>query len=362
MERLMIETPSRRYPVYIGEGLRFQAGTLLAPMLEDKSRVLIISDSNTAPLYAETVQEALEPILPVHLYTIEAGEHSKSLEGYERVLTACIECQLDRHSVIIALGGGMTGDLAGFAAATYMRGISFVQMPTTLLAQDSSVGGKTGINHPLGKNLIGAFHQPEAVLYDTGTLASLPDKQWRSGFAEMIKHAFIKDPVLVDRLKAEVQSTEDMKKENLKQFLKESMAVKADIVKEDEKETGVRAYLNFGHTLGHALEKVSGYGDLTHGEAVAAGMIFALKLSNHLQYSNWDVEQEAMWFKKLGYRVDIPAAFDPAKLMETMKNDKKTRDGDLTFVLLEDTGNPCTVKVQESDILHLLSSMKRGDT
>ncbi|MFD2704443.1 3-dehydroquinate synthase [Salibacterium lacus] len=361
VEQLIIDTSSREYPVYIGEGLLHRSADLLASVLEGKSRALIISDSNTAPLYAETVLSSLEPLLPVQLHTLEAGEHSKSLEGYEQVMTACINARLDRHSVIVALGGGMVGDLAGFAAATYMRGISFVQIPTTLLAQDSSVGGKTGINHPLGKNLIGAFHQPEAVLYDTDTLASLPDKEWRSGFAEMIKHGVIKDPDLLARLRMDVQNTEDMKKGSLKQFLKQSMTVKADIVKEDEREAGVRAFLNFGHTLGHALEKASGYKDLTHGEAVAAGMIFAMKVSNYLQYSEWDTAAETAWFKTLGYPVEAPAAFEPAALVETMKSDKKARAGELTFVLAASPGKPFLANVEERDILHLLSEMKKGE-
>ncbi|SFP41782.1 3-dehydroquinate synthase [Salibacterium halotolerans] len=360
MEKLIVDTSSREYPVYIGEGLLHQSADLLAPVLEGKTKALVISDSNTAPLYAETVRTALEPLLPVHLHTLPAGEQSKSLEEYEQVMTACIHAGLDRHSVILALGGGMIGDLAGFAAATYMRGISFVQVPTTLLAQDSSVGGKTGINHPLGKNLIGAFHQPEAVLYDTDTLSSLPDKEWRSGFAEMIKHAFIKDSNLLSRLRTEVQSTEDMKKESLKQFLRQSMTVKADIVKEDERETGVRAFLNYGHTLGHAMEKASGYNNLTHGEAVAAGMIFAMKLSNYLQYSNWDIAYETAWFTALGYPVEAASAFEPAALVETMKNDKKARAGELTFVLASAPERPFLAKVKERDILHLLLEMKKG--
>ncbi|WP_026700953.1 3-dehydroquinate synthase [Salibacterium aidingense] len=360
MEQLHVETPSRSYPVYIGEGIRHQAVRLLEPVLKGKSRVLIFSDANVASLYGAEVKAALEAFHPVSFFSIEAGESSKSLEGYEKGLTACMEEHLDRQSVIIALGGGVIGDLAGFVAATYMRGIAFVQMPTTLLAQDSSVGGKTGINHPLGKNLIGAFYQPEAVIYDTETLVSLPDKEWRSGFAEMIKHAYIKDPEFLAWLKENVQSVDAMKKDTLRRFLKRSIAIKADIVKEDEKESGVRAFLNFGHTLGHALEKVSGYGDMTHGEAVAAGMIFSMKLSNYLQLSDWNIKEEASWLEKLGYDVEAPSAFSPAELMEAIKNDKKVQAGELAFVLVESPGRPFLQKVRESDVLDLLTEMKKG--
>ncbi|RSL33461.1 3-dehydroquinate synthase [Salibacterium salarium] len=359
MEKLLVETPGSTYPVFIGEGIRNNCAELLQPLLSKKSKALIITDSHVNTLYGEDLETNLNSMLPTTLFTIPEGEQSKSIEAYENGLTACIEANLDRKSVIIALGGGVVGDIAGFIAATYMRGISFVQVPTTLLAQDSSVGGKTGINHRLGKNLIGAFHQPEAVVYDTLTLATLSDKEWRSGFAEMIKHAYIKDPEFLSWLKDNVTCMEDMKKNGLLQFLKRSIAIKADIVKEDEKEAGIRAYLNFGHTLGHALEKVSGYGHITHGEGVAAGMIFAMRLSNHLELAHWDIDIEKRWLENLGYPVHAASMQSPEALISAMKTDKKTTAGKLTFVLAEKPGFPFLQTVDESDVLFLLKAEKK---
>ncbi|MDQ0299437.1 3-dehydroquinate synthase [Salibacterium salarium] len=360
MEQLLVETPSLTYPVYIGENIRRDSAELLKPLLSKKSRALIITDSKVGALYGEELEKTLETILPTSLFTLPEGEQSKSIEAYEKGLTACIEENLDRHSVIVAFGGGVVGDLSGFVAATYMRGISFVQMPTTLLAQDSSVGGKTGINHRLGKNLIGAFHQPEAVVYDTKTLETLSDNEWRSGFAEMIKHAYIKDPEFLHWLKSNVSTTEDMKNSKLLQFLKRSISIKAEIVKTDEKEAGVRAFLNFGHTLGHALEKVSGYGQITHGEGVAAGMIFAMRLSNYLELSDWDINNEKKWLQQLGYPIDAPTLYSPETLINAMKLDKKSNAGKLTFVLTEKPGVPFLQTVNESDILFLLKGYKKG--
>ncbi|SFE33973.1 3-dehydroquinate synthase [Alteribacillus iranensis] len=360
MEELVVTTDHTSYPVFIGEGIRHQCSSLLYDILKERSKVLIITDETVAELYADDVVRSVSNALSAGVCKVPSGETSKSMDVYHKVMTACIQEGLDRQSIIIALGGGVIGDLAGFAAATYMRGIPFIQMPTTLLAQDSSVGGKTGINHELGKNLIGAFHQPAAVLYDTETLHTLPDKEWRSGFAEMIKHAYIKDPEFLTWLKENVHSLEDIKDSQLLRFLKRSIAIKAEIVKEDEKESGVRAFLNFGHTLGHAVEKESGYGGMTHGEAVAAGMIFAMKVSNRLGYSKWDVTQEAEWLKALGYPIEAPSQYSSHQLIEVMKNDKKASKGNITFVLLEKPGSPFLETVDERTLAHILEETKEG--
>ncbi|SDH07590.1 3-dehydroquinate synthase [Alteribacillus persepolensis] len=363
MEQLTVHASAQSYPVYIGENVLHQTESLLKEKLAGKSKAMIITDTNVGELYAEDLRLCLDPMLPVCVETVPNGESAKSLASYERLLTACIREGLDRQSIIFALGGGVIGDLAGFVAATYMRGIPFVQVPTTLLAHDSSVGGKTGINHELGKNLIGAFHQPSAVLYDTQTLMTLPDREWRSGFAEMIKHAYINDSEFLQWLKENVRSIEDIKTNKIRPFLKRSIAVKADIVKEDEKEAGVRAYLNFGHTLGHAIEKLAGYnGDVTHGEAVAAGMMFAMRVSNYLGLSNWDVEEEVKWLEALGFPVNIPAGFSAQTFIETMKKDKKATSGQLTFVLVEKPGCPLLKTVEEHLLYELLNNDKRGMT
>ncbi|SDH40760.1 3-dehydroquinate synthase [Alteribacillus bidgolensis] len=363
MKQLTINTSNQSYPVYIGNNILEEAPDLLGSFLDDKSKALIISDTNVSELYGDKLKRILEPILPVSIITVPNGEHSKSMASYEKLLTACIEQGLDRQSVIFALGGGVIGDLAGFSAATYMRGIPFVQVPTTLLAHDSSVGGKTGINHPLGKNLIGAFHQPSAVLYDTGTLTTLPDEEWRSGFAEMIKHAYIQDPDFLHWLKENVKTIADIKTDKIRQFLKRSIAVKAEIVKEDEREAGIRAFLNFGHTLGHALEKTSGYdGQITHGEAVAAGMVFAMRLSNELGISAWNVSEEINWLKSLNYPVEAPSQYSAQKLINAMKKDKKASAGNIKFVLLKEPGRPLLYTIDEKLLIELLTNDQRGMT
>ncbi|WP_240375593.1 3-dehydroquinate synthase [Bacillus piscicola] len=361
MEEVIVATDTTSYPVYIGKGLLRDAAAMLRNVLNGRSKALIVTDETVAPLYGDDLLKSLEVVIPVAMHIVPAGESSKSMAVYEQVLTACMKEGLDRKSIIIALGGGVIGDLAGFAAATYMRGIPFVQVPTTLLAQDSSVGGKTGINHELGKNLIGAFHQPEAVLYDTETLSSLPDKEWRSGFAEMVKHAYIKDPEFLAWLKENVHSEADIKKDHIRGFLKRSISIKADIVKQDEKESGVRAFLNFGHTLGHALEKITGYGELTHGEAVACGMIFAMRVSNELSLSSWDIAEEASWLQALGYPVDAADRFTADELITIMKHDKKANAGDITFVLLREVGQPFLQTVEERLLHSLLTQAGWGD-
>ncbi len=354
MEKFTITTTNDQYDVLIDYGLRHQLDTLCRSILEGRKKALIISDTKVYPLYGEEVKKSLARLLPVAHVTVPNGERAKSLEVYRDLLTTCIEEELDRNSIIIALGGGVIGDIAGFTAATYMRGIPFIQVPTTLLAQDSSVGGKTGINHPLGKNLIGAFHQPSAVVYDIDMLQTLSDKEWLSGFAEMMKHAYIQDPNYLAWLKEHVNTLDDIKKPSIRSSIRRSMKIKATIVEKDEKEAGIRAFLNFGHTLGHALEKVSGYGELTHGEAVACGMLFAMRLSNTLQLSTWDIEEEKAWFQAIGYPVDIVFQYEPEALIEAMRLDKKRTSKGLTFVLLKKAGEPMIQTVKETIVRQLL--------
>lgn len=355
MRKVAIDTTSKAYEVYIEAGIRHSIGKHLETVLSQSvSAVFVISDSKVAPLYLDDVVASFQEKQLVYTEVIESGEASKSFTVYEKVLTKALEYGLDRKSVIVALGGGVVGDLAGFVAATYMRGIRFVQVPTTLLAHDSSVGGKVAINHPLGKNMVGSFHQPEAVFYDTETLYSLPEREWRSGFAEVMKHGFIKDTSFLEWLQREVKSFDQMPVQQLNTLLEQSIAVKALIVSEDERESGVRAHLNLGHTLGHALETELGYGVMTHGEAVVIGIVFALRLSEEVFETNLNVDQYETWFKSLGYQTTLPAHLSTSKLVTTMMKDKKVEAGAIRMVLLSALGQATTKEVSPEMIGRLL--------
>src|SRR5690625_3189001 len=275
MKELFIQTSTHDYTVYVGKGLRYKLNELLP---RDYRDILIITDDVVAPLYLEDFKATLKaPSVTVFEVIIPSGERSKSIEQYYRLQTKALEYNLDRNSLIVALGGGVVGDLAGFVAATFMRGIDYIQVPTTILAHDSSVGGKVAINHELGKNLIGAFYPPRAVIYDIDTLQSLPTHEVRSGYAEIVKEAFIADEKLVDELLT--MRLEQVTEDELIKHLYSGINIKAHIVELDERESYMRMFLNFGHTLAHAIEAELQYGEITHGEAVAIGMLFALRVS-----------------------------------------------------------------------------------
>ncbi|PSL50496.1 3-dehydroquinate synthase [Salsuginibacillus halophilus] len=359
MKTVEITGENFRYEVNIDEGLRFKWPRLFSNEWQSEwTRIMVISDDAVAAHYLDDVIRAAPEETPVSSFIVPSGEQAKSFSWYEEGLTACLTHGLDRNSVILALGGGVVGDLAGFIAATYMRGISFIQMPSTFLAHDSSVGGKTGINHPLGKNMVGAFHQPAGVVYDTSMLQTLPEKEWRSGFSEAVKHGYIQRPAFLSWLKEHVQEMEDLKQADLSEILARSIHVKAGIVREDTFESGVRAFLNFGHTMGHALEKHLGYGKVTHGEAVASGMIYAMTVARHLGYQGLDPEVEADWLKNFGYEPWLFQQFDPQALLEAMKKDKKTEAAEVRMVLLEETGLPIKVPVRDEDLLKCMSEPK----
>jgi 3-dehydroquinate synthase len=235
-----------------------------------------------------------------------------------------------------------------------MRGIPFIQIPTTILAHDSAVGGKVAINHPLGKNMIGAFYQPQAVFYDLNYLYSLPSGEKRSGFSEVIKHALISDREFYHSLYRSIRNLEEISPEDMSSLLSAGIKVKRDIVGQDEKESGVRAYLNFGHTLGHAIEAEAGYGSITHGEAVAIGMVFALRLSLQLHSFPFDIKSFEEWLKELGYATQLPAGLTPVRLLERMKQDKKSVGQDVRFVLLQDIGQPVIQKIGDDILLDSL--------
>jgi 3-dehydroquinate synthase len=338
MESLSVVLGSRTYPIHIGAGLLARA-ELYRPCLAGGGAAIVTSET-VAPLYLATVMQALAGAgAPAIEIVIEDGEQAKRWENVERICDALLAARIGRDGLIVALGGGVVGDLAGFAAAVYQRGIDFVQVPTTLLAQvDSSVGGKTAINHPRGKNMIGAFHQPRAVIADVAALDSLPERELRAGLAEVIKHGLALDEPFTRWLEANMEKLLARDGAALTHAVKRSCELKAAIVAADERESGVRALLNFGHTFGHAIESGAGYGAWLHGEAVAAGMVMASELSmrlGHLQKG--DVERVRDLIRRAGLPVAGPA-LAPERMLELMAVDKKAAKGRVRFIVLEAIG------------------------
>jgi 3-dehydroquinate synthase len=334
MESLSVALGDRTYPIHIGDGILGSA-ELYRPYV-GRGGVAVVTNAVVAPLYLAAVKRATGASAEV---IVADGEDAKSWRGVEQVIDALLAARIGRDGLVVALGGGVVGDLAGFAAAVYQRGVDFVQVPTTLLAQvDSSVGGKTAINHALGKNMIGAFHQPRAVIADIGALNSLPDRELRAGLAEVIKHGFALDAAFVDWLEANVERILRRDPAALTHAVRRSCELKAGIVAEDERESGSRALLNFGHTFGHAIEAGTGYGSWLHGEAVAAGMVMAAELSllmGHLKKS--EVARVRDLLRRAGLPIAGPA-LAPERLIELMAVDKKAAKGKTRFVLLESMG------------------------
>ncbi|MGO4898861.1 3-dehydroquinate synthase [Bacillus sp. GM2] len=338
MKSLQIETASLSYPVFIGGGIRKNAAELLSSLNLPMTKVLLITDEEVDKHYGEELFGLLRSKWPVKKVAVPSGEQAKSIDMFMKLQTEAIQFHLDRSSCIVALGGGVVGDLAGFVASTFMRGIDYVQFPTTLLSHDSAVGGKVAINHPLGKNLIGAFHQPKAVVYDTECLSTLPEKEMRSGLAEVIKHAFIRDEAFLNEL-LKIDSIKAITTGQLSEMVYKGISIKAEVVSQDEREQGIRAYLNFGHTLGHAVEAEYGYGEMTHGDAVALGMQFALFVSEKVLNCPFDRTKIAAWLKSLGYPESVKREVSTEALINRMMNDKKTRGGIIQFVLLDKIGS-----------------------
>jgi 3-dehydroquinate synthase len=328
----------RSYPIHIGSNLISDA-RLYAPHVTGK-RVAVVSNEVVAPLYLDHVRQALAQAgaqsIPV---LIDDGEQAKSWLMLDRVMDVLLAARLGRDSLIVALGGGVVGDLAGFAAAVYQRGIPFIQVPTTLLAQvDSSVGGKTAINHARGKNMVGAFHQPLAVIADVATLDTLPERELRAGIAEVIKHGFILDLPFVAWLEENIAKLIARDRGALEYAVRRSCELKAQIVADDEREAGLRAVLNFGHTFGHAIEAGAGYGKWLHGEAVAAGMVMAAELSTRAGTLR---REDAERVKGLIGRAGLPVRgpnLTIERYLELMQVDKKAADGKVRFVLLDSLG------------------------
>jgi 3-dehydroquinate synthase len=358
MIQQLVKTPLKSYPVYVGPGAIDVLPDFLKNHLKKLTKILVITDENVGKLYLSNVVGSLNDYR-VETMIVPSGETAKTFDIYYECQTAALNYQLDRHSLIIALGGGAVGDLAGFVAATFMRGIPFIQIPTTILAHDSAVGGKVAINHPKGKNMIGAFYQPEAVIYDTDFLSSLPQHERRSGFAEVIKHGLIQDLSFYNWLKDHIVSLNTISEENLVTFLSRGIEIKSTIVSQDEKETGVRAYLNFGHTLGHAIEAELGYGKTTHGEAVLIGMVFALQLSEKHAGLKINSHELLIWLETLGYQTKLPEGLSFDSLIGRMKSDKKSIDGQIRFVLLNEIGSPQIYELSEEEILVALKDFSK---
>jgi 3-dehydroquinate synthase len=331
---------ARSYPVHIGAGLLADAGALLAPVLASP-RAVIVTNSVVGAHWLATLRQSLGNAgVKSEVILVPDGETHKTLATLNDVVTRLLEIKADRSTTVIALGGGVIGDIAGFAAAICQRGLQFVQIPTTLLAQvDSSVGGKTGVNHALGKNMIGTFYQPRTVLIDTECLRTLPDRELAAGIAEVIKYGAIRDRAFFDWLETNLDRLRARDADALTHAIGESCSIKAAIVAADERETGEeRALLNFGHTFGHAIEAGLGYGEWLHGEAVAAGMVMAARLSARCaMIGEPDVARLSTLIERAKLPV-VPPALGPERYLTLMSHDKKVRAGVLRFILLEALG------------------------
>jgi len=337
MRHLSVDLAGRSYDIHIGSGLLERLAEFVGPLRP--SRLVVVTDARVGSLYAARALAALRPLAPAAAFELAGGETGKDMRAVEAVLDALLAAGADRKSVVIALGGGVVGDIAGFAAAIYMRGIRFVQVPTTLLAQvDSSVGGKTGVNHPRGKNLIGAFHQPEVVVADTDTLRTLPPRELSAGLAEVLKHGLLADADYFAQVTSDLPRLLACDERALASAIGRSCEIKAAIVARDEKESGERALLNLGHTFGHAIEALTGFERWLHGEAVGCGICLAADLSQRLGLiTRADVEtvERAIAAAKLPTRIE---GLGRAGAIESMRGDKKTEAGEIRFIVLERIG------------------------
>ncbi|GHE22295.1 3-dehydroquinate synthase [Halomonas urumqiensis] len=338
---LEVSLGERSYPIHIGPGLLGDPARL-TPFLAGR-QVMVVTNTAVAPLYLERLKAGLDDGLEVRELVLPDGEATKTFATVERIWDALLEAGFNRRCTLIALGGGVIGDMVGFAAACYQRGVAFIQVPTTLLAQvDSSVGGKTGVNHPLGKNMIGAFWQPRAVLIDTDTLSTLPPRELSAGLAEVIKYGLIRDAGFLAWLEETMPRLRDLDAAALTRAIERSCAIKAEIVAEDETEQGVRALLNLGHTFGHAIEAHQGYGVWLHGEAVGAGMQMAVELSARLGWLDADeVARCRRIIASAGLPLAAPAAMGADDFLARMRLDKKNLDSRMRLILLRSLGDAC---------------------
>ena len=347
---LEVDLGERSYPIRIGQRL-IDDGDLIRPFIPS-SQVMVVTNEPAGPLYLERLQAALSG-LQVASVVLPDGEQYKNLETLNQIYDALLEKRFDRGCTLVALGGGVVGDMTGFAAATYQRGVNFIQVPTTLLSQvDSSVGGKTGVNHPLGKNMIGAFYQPKAVIIDIDTLDTLPDRELSAGLAEVIKYGLINDPEFFHWLEQNTEALRRREPGALAHAIERSCADKAAIVAEDEREAGRRALLNLGHTFGHAIETGMGYGRWLHGEAVGAGMCMAARFSHRL---GWMAAGEVARVEQLVAAAGLPTAppeLGAERFEALMAVDKKVQGGRLRMVLLHGIGKAEVTADFPSEALH----------
>lgn len=352
MQTLTVNTPSHSYPIFIGRRLfdRYAAETL-RPYIKQKAA--IVTNQTVAPIYLAGLQKSLDDLGVEHFaIVLPDGEEYKNWETLNLIFDGMLEHKAERRTTLIALGGGVVGDMVGFAAAVYQRGAPFIQVPTTLLSQvDSSVGGKTAVNHPLGKNMIGAFYQPQAVLADLSLLSTLPPREFSAGMAEVIKYALLGDAGFLAWLEDHIEDVMQQKEEALGYLVYHCCKMKAEIVAADEKEQGIRAWLNLGHTFGHAIEAEMGYGVWLHGEAVAAGMVLACRLSQELGcLTERDTQRVCALLLKAGLPIRAPVfAFE--RWIEHMRHDKKVNDGTMRFVSLKRLGEACVTPISDMDVL-----------
>jgi 3-dehydroquinate synthase len=369
-EILNVDLGDRSYPIYIGRGL-LQKGEELRRHVKSK-KALIVTNTKVGPLYSETIKKNLEATgVQVFEVVLPDGEEYKTMEVLMQIIDKAMDAKLDRKSTMIALGGGVVGDMTGFAAAIFQRGVKFVQVPTSLMAMvDSAVGGKTAVNHPKGKNMIGAFYQPDAVIADTDSLSTLPDRELRSGISEVYKYGLIRDSAFFQWLEKNVEGIIARDPTILAETIRRSCENKAEVVAADEKEGGIRATLNLGHTFGHAIEAGLGYGAWLHGEAVAAGTIMAADMSQRLGWIDADLADR---IRELTVRSGLPTNLEnaaaetdlgvaeyrarlkdltPEKFLDLMSMDKKVADGQLSLVLLKgDVGTSLITKAYSKDVL-----------
>ena len=350
IDTIDIPHASGHCPVYLGRGLIEQSNhwaTLLS------GSVLIVTEQTVADIYLDRLKACLPAGTAPDTLVLPPGESTKSVSAWSSILDRLVAMGAQRDATVIALGGGVIGDLAGFAAASYMRGIGVIQVPTTLLAQvDAAIGGKTAINHPKGKNLIGAFHAPRAVVADLATLDTLSDRHYRAGLAEVIKYGAIGDMAFFEWLESRTDELNARDASTLQAAIKQSVMNKKKVVVEDEKETGQRAHLNFGHTFGHALEALTDYGSLEHGEAVAIGMVLAARLSEKLGLMD-DAQTQRLvtLLEAVGLPTEVPAGHSREEIIERMRLDKKNKDNTIHLVLLNGLGHATVRPSQEDEIL-----------
>jgi 3-dehydroquinate synthase len=359
MDELRVALAERSYPILIGTALLDQPSHFSSRV---SGKAAIVTSDRIAPFFLERMRRTLvDAGVPAIEIILPDGEAAKTWDTLNVVYSTLLEQRCDRRTTLIALGGGVIGDITGFAAATYQRGVPFIQVPTTLLAQvDSSVGGKTAINHPLGKNMIGAFYQPILVVADTATLATLPEREFRSGLAEVVKYGFIYDTVFLGWLEDNLDALLRREPEALAHAIHRSCEIKAEIVVQDERETGMRAWLNLGHTFGHAVEAGLGYGKWLHGEAVAVGMVLAAELSGRLGYlSGHDIRRVRDLVGRAGLPVMAPD-LGPGRYLDLMRIDKKSQDGSIRYVLLKHLGEAFVEPVPDDTVATLLEQFARA--